>query len=86
VPFEWDPNKAAATVAHASACRGELQFAGWPFYIFPKSALVARLYKKVGQALSPANSELQFARRDHIRIISARTAGRPEREQYEAQR
>jgi uncharacterized protein (DUF4415 family) len=72
VPFEWDANKAAAAVAHASACRGELQFAGWRFYIFPKSALVARLYKKVGQALSPANRELQFAgRRTHQDHLSS---------------
>jgi len=30
-----------------------LKAGGWRFYLFLKSALVALLYKKVGQALSP---------------------------------
>jgi hypothetical protein len=91
VSFEWDPNKATANVR-----RHGVQFSE-AIGVFSDNYAITinddnsdpdeQRFVTLGTGLKGRPLVVVYCYRgEDIRIISARTAGRPEREQYEAQR
>ena len=91
VPFEWDPNKAAANVR-----KHRVQFSEASGVFSDDYAITIRddesdpdeqRFVTLGMGIKGRILVVAYCYcGENIRIISARTAGRPEREQYEAQR
>jgi uncharacterized protein len=76
VPFEWDPNKAAANVR-----KHGVQFSEATGVFSDDYAITIP-----DDENDPDEQRFVTLRGENIRIISARTAGRSERERYEVQR
>ncbi len=91
VPFEWDPNKAAANVRkHGVQFSEALGVFSDDYAITIKddeSEADEQRFVTLGMGIKGRVLAVAYCYSgENIRIISARTAGRPEREQYEAQR
>lgn len=91
VAFEWDPNKAAANVRKHGVRFSETISVFSDDYaitiIDDESDSDERRYATLGMGLKGRVLVVVYCYKgEDIRIISARTATRPEREQYEAQR
>jgi uncharacterized DUF497 family protein len=91
VSFEWDPNKAAANVRKHGVQFSEAAsvFSDDCAITIPddESDSDERRFLTLGMGIKGRILVVVYCYSgEDIRIISARTAGRPEREQYEAQR
>ena len=90
VSFEWDPDKAEANFSKHGVRFSEAEA------VFSDNAAITikgdddaneERFVTVGMGVKGRILAVVYCYRgNRIRIISARTAGRPEREQYEAQR
>jgi hypothetical protein len=91
VPFEWDPNKAAADVRKHGVQFSEAVGVFSDDYAITihddESDLDERRFLTLGKGIKGRILVVVYCYSgENIRIISARSAGRPERDQYEAQR
>jgi uncharacterized DUF497 family protein len=91
VSFEWDPNKAAANVRKHGVQFSEAASVFSDDYAITipddESDSDERRFLTLGMGIKGRILVVVYCYSgEDIRIISARTAGRPEREQYEAQR
>lgn len=91
VPFEWDPHKAAANVRKHGVQFSEASGVFGDDYAITicddESDPDEQRFATLGAGIKGRILVVVYCYRgENIRIISARTAGRPEREQYEAQR
>jgi uncharacterized DUF497 family protein len=91
VAFEWDPNKAAANVRKHGVQFSEAVGVFSDDYAITihddESEPEEQRFLTLGMGIKGRILVVVYCYSGaNIRIISARTAGRPEREQYEAQR
>ena len=91
VSFEWDPNKAAANVRKHGVQFSEAASVFSDDYAFTipddESDSDERRFLTLGMGIKGRILVVVYCYSgENIRIISARTAGRPERDQDEAQR
>ena len=91
VSFEWDPNKAAANVRKHGVQFSEAASVFSDDYAITipddESDSDERRFLTLGMGIKGRILVVVYCYSgEDIRIISARTAGRPEHEQYEAQR
>ena len=91
VSFEWDPNKAAANVRkHGVQFSEAVGVFGDDYAITihdDESDPEERRFLALGMGIKGRILVVVYCYSgENVRVISARTAGRPEREQYEAQR
>ena len=89
--FEWDPNKAAANVRkHGVRFSEAVGVFGDDYAITisdDESDPDEQRFVTLGMEIKGSILVVVYCYSgENIRIVSARTAGRPEREQYEAQR
>jgi uncharacterized DUF497 family protein len=91
VPFEWDPNKAQANVRKHGVQFSEATgiFSDDYAITIPddESDPDEQRFVTLGMGTKGRILVVVYCyRRENIRIVSARTAGPPERQEYEAQR